>query len=189
MNVNGQDQRNNQLTIEEVKKILDLPESAFLEEGDTNINGSIGCSSYSFTDTPSEMELDSTQGLKTEFPQPDFHSQELCFTDSKSMLKTTLVQKEAKFESNSMFGNLECGTGYGNLENSETNMNLNIINPKSENRMRSNECITNSNNSIIHQNNIKAPDRNHQEVKKVHKNVPEFCTVCQAQALKYPSYG
>ena len=126
MNVNGQDQRNNALTIEEVKKILDLPESAFLEEGDRNINGSIGCSSYSFTDTPSEMELDSTQGLKTEFPQPDFHSQELCFTDSKSMLKTTLVQKEAKFESNSMFGNLECGTGHGNLENSETNMNTYI---------------------------------------------------------------
>ena len=78
---NWQDQRNKQLTTEEVRQILDLPESLFFEstnekgeEGKTS--GSISCSSNSFSEMPSEMELCPDQALNTNFPHNDFHCQE-----------------------------------------------------------------------------------------------------------------
>ena len=111
---NGQDQRNNQLSMDQVRQILDLPESAFLES--KNSKDGKNCS-QSFSEIPREIEMYPDQALDTDFPHNDLHCQKICHTDSNIMLETTLVHSEVV--GCGMLKRMDHGTGCENLKYSE----------------------------------------------------------------------
>ena len=183
-----EDQISNQLTNEEVRQILDLTESVFFEstngkEEERKINGSISCSSNSFSEMPSEMEQCPDQALITDFPHNDFHCQQFHHTESNIMLETTFEEVVGC----SLLNRLDHETGCEDSEMDTIPQDiLNIINPEKTNIEGFIGCTTKSNNLILHQDDNRARC---QEVEIVPVKVPKLCSVCQAEALKYSSYG
>ena len=109
---NGQGQKNEQLSTDQGPQILDFPRPAFLELKNSKdcgrkSNSSISCSSHSFSEIPSDMEL--YQALSTEFPHSDFHCQKLCHTDSNIMLETSIIDKEFLYYS--LLNKMDHGAG------------------------------------------------------------------------------
>jgi hypothetical protein len=190
---NGQGQKNNQLSTDQGPQILDFPISAFLEstnskDGGRTSNSSISCSSHSFSEIPSEMEL--YQALSKEFPHNDFHCQKLCHPDSNIMLETSIIDKEVL--DCSLLDRMDHVTGCENSEMDTIPQDiLNIINHENEYAIGSIDCTKKSNNLSLQQDHINISHKTGgcQEAEQVHDKVPQQCSVCLAQALKYSSYG
>ena len=135
----GQDLGEGQLTFEDISKILDLPESAFLEV-ENNVQGeriraeSICSSSRSSTETASEMHLYTDSQGSTDFGQREFDSPALWFPDPCTVGYTTLIQEEAMVEGFCNVENMSYGFGVTNWENEDVAkipQNIqNVINPQ-----------------------------------------------------------
>jgi hypothetical protein len=123
-NKDGEDHGDRQLTLEDIRQILDLPESAFLEVennvlGERIQAGSICSSSHSSTETSSEMELDADSPGSTDFGHQEFDSPALWFPDPCTVGNATLIQEEAMVEGFCNAKNMRYRFGVTNWENED----------------------------------------------------------------------